>query len=93
MNFPLKASLGLLLATAVTSAVAITAAGAADEEKYEACYGVAKAGHNDCKSSTHICAGKGTADRDPHTFIDLPVGTCAKLAGGALSEPVSDKKK
>jgi uncharacterized membrane protein len=91
MNMPLKTTLGLLLATAVTSAVAISAAGAADEEKFEACYGVAKAGHNDCKSSTHICAGKGTTDNDPHTFIDLPVGTCAKLVGGALSEPAAKK--
>ena len=86
MTSPLNTPLGLLVAAAVSSAIAISAA-RADEEKYEACYGIAKAGQNDCKSSTHICAGKSTVDRDPHTFIDLPVGTCAKIVGGSLSEP------
>jgi len=91
MSKKIKASLGLLAAMAVSSAVATSAGNAADE-KFETCFGVAKAGQNDCKSSTHICAGKGTVDRDPHTFIALPAGTCAKIAGGTTTEPPADKK-
>jgi len=87
----MKTSLGLLAAIAVTSVVAAQAANAADD-KFETCFGVAKAGQNDCKSSTHICAGKSTADRDPHTFIALPAGTCSKIAGGTTTEPPPDKK-
>jgi len=78
--------ISVLVLAAIASATAVRAS-AADSDKYEACYGIAKAGQNDCKSSTHVCAGKGTMDRDPHTFIDLPQGTCDKIAGGAKSEP------
>lgn len=89
MTSTLTKSLGVLLAAAVVTA---TSAKAADDVKFEKCFGVAKAGQNDCQSSTHICAGKSTADRDPHTYIALPAGTCEKLAGGALSEPAADAK-
>jgi uncharacterized membrane protein len=88
MTSTLTKSLGVLLAAAVVTATSAKA----DEVKYEKCFGVAKAGQNDCQSSTHICAGKSTADRDPHTYISLPAGTCEKLAGGALSEPPADAK-
>jgi uncharacterized membrane protein len=91
MKKSLNAHIGMMVATAVIGAMAAASVQAADDSKFETCFGVAKAGKNDCKSSTHICAGKGTADRDPHTFIDLPQGTCAKIVGGALSEPVSKK--
>ena len=91
MTMPVKMSFGVLVAMAVSSATALSAAQAADE-KFETCFGIAKAGQNDCKSSTHICAGKSTADRDPHTFIALPAGTCAKIAGGSTTEAPPDKK-
>jgi len=91
MTIPVKTSLGFLVAVAVSSAIATSAAKAGDE-KFETCFGVAKAGQNDCKSSTHICAGKGTTDRDPHTFIALPAGTCAKIAGGSTTEAPPEKK-
>lgn len=88
MTSTLTKSLGLLLAAAVVTA----SSAKADDVKYEKCFGVAKAGQNDCQSSTHICSGKSTVDRDPHTFIALPAGTCEKLSGGALSEPAADAK-
>jgi len=88
MTSNLTKSFGVLLAAAVATA----GAAKADEVKYEKCFGVAKAGQNDCQSSTHICAGKSTMDKDPHTYISLPAGTCEKLAGGALSEPAADAK-
>ncbi len=90
MTSPLTKSLGLLIAAAVVTA---SAAQAADEEKYEHCYGVAKSGQNDCQTSTHVCAGKSNADRDPHAFISVPAGTCAKIAGGTTTEPAAPAKK
>jgi uncharacterized membrane protein len=51
---------------------------------YENCFGVAKAGRNDCRSGRHVCAGRQRIDRDPASFIQLPVGTCEKIAGGSL---------
>ncbi len=75
-------SLGLLVAAAVTGAVALStqSARAADGEK---CYGVAKAGKNDCKTDSHSCAGMSKADKDPASWIQVPAGSCDKIAGGA----------
>jgi uncharacterized membrane protein len=78
------ARLGLLVAAAVTGAVALSSstAYAADTEK---CYGVAKAGKNDCKTDAHSCAGQSKADKDPASFIAVPAGTCEKLTGGSTA--------
>ena len=78
----------LALATAVTglltlgSATLITPAQAADE--MEKCYGVAKAGKNDCATKTSSCAGTAKADSLGHAFVAVPKGLCDKLAGGSL---------
>ncbi|MGC1302006.1 MAG: DUF2282 domain-containing protein [Caulobacteraceae bacterium] len=52
--------------------------------KFEKCYGVVKAGQNDCFSPSHSCGGTATRDRDPQTWIYVPAGTCNKIAGGSL---------
>lgn len=50
----------------------------------EKCFGVAKAGMNDCagKNAPHACAGQASKDRDNVDFVYLPAGTCQKIAGG-----------
>lgn len=52
--------------------------------KIEKCYGIAKAGSNDCQTATASCAGSSTKDFDKAAFVALPTGTCTKLAGGSL---------
>jgi uncharacterized membrane protein len=75
--------IALLLAVAVGTATAVTGqAQAADSEK---CYGVAKAGKNDCQTPVSSCAGTNKVDGNPQAFILLPKGTCEKLAGGSLT--------
>jgi uncharacterized membrane protein len=61
--------------------------GSPDQFKFarERCYGVARAGQNDCGTSTHACAGRAVRDSDPEEWISLPAGTCARIAGGELS--------
>ena len=49
----------------------------------EKCYGIAKAGMNDCKSGMHGCKGKSTQDGDKASFIVVPHGTCDKIMGGS----------
>jgi len=49
----------------------------------EKCYGITKAGQNDCGTARHSCAGKATRDRDPEDWKMVPKGTCEK-AGGTL---------
>ena len=54
-------------------------------EGMEKCYGVALAGKNDCAGPGHSCAGQSTVDGDPNGFLNVPAGTCDKLAGSSLT--------
>jgi uncharacterized membrane protein len=53
--------------------------------KMEKCYGIAKAGGNDCQTATASCAGSSTTDGDKAAFIVVPKGTCERLASGSLN--------
>ncbi|OIQ91069.1 hypothetical protein GALL_270350 [mine drainage metagenome] len=80
----------LALAGIIATAAAVSGgmpAHAADGGKMsmEKCYGVAKAGKNDCASGAHSCAGQAVKDFDPASFVAVPKGLCAKLAGGRLT--------
>jgi uncharacterized membrane protein len=57
--------------------------------KYEKCYGIAKAGMNDCFFASNSCAGTVAADKEPGAWIYVPQGTCRKISGGNLEPPVS----
>jgi uncharacterized membrane protein len=50
----------------------------------ERCYGVARAGQNDCGTARHACAGRAARDNAPDEWISLPAGTCARIAGGRV---------
>ena len=54
----------------------------------EKCFGVAKAGQNDCASvvGVHSCAGQSKVDMDKTEWKFVPKGTCEKL-GGSLKVP------
>ena len=51
---------------------------AGDKEK---CYGVAKAGQNDCGTAKHTCAGLARKDNQPDEWKYVAKGTCEKLGG------------
>ena len=55
---------------------------AADDK--EKCYGVVKAGKNDCASKGGSCAGTAKMDAQGDAFVVVPKGLCEKLAGGSL---------
>jgi uncharacterized membrane protein len=57
-----------------------------DKPAMEKCFGVAKAGKNDCAAGSHSCAGQSTKDMDKASFVSLPAGVCAKLAGGSTTK-------
>ena len=57
-------------------------ANADPQRKMEKCYGIAKAGKNDCGTKAHNCAGQSTQEKDPNEWIYVPKGTCEKIAGG-----------
>jgi len=52
----------------------------------EPCFGVARAGRNDCKTHAHVCAGWSRHDRDSSAFVYVPAGTCERIVGGQLDE-------
>ena len=64
------------LAAAISLATVATAQ-AADEK----CYGIAKAGQNDCGTARHTCAGKAARDNAPDEWKYVPKGTCGKMGG------------
>ena len=52
----------------------------------EKCYGIAKAGKNDCGTATHACAGLAKKDNAPDEWKYVAKGTCTKV-GGKLKPP------
>jgi uncharacterized membrane protein len=75
------AALASLTLLAAASSPALAAKG--DTEK---CAGIVKAGANDCGTSHSACAGSAKTDRDAEAWILVPKGTCAKIAGGKLTD-------
>lgn len=79
----------LIAHTALASLFAVTVLAAsqpveAGKKKMEKCYGIVKAGQNDCQTSNSACAGTAEVDSKPTAFIALPKGTCEKIVGASL---------
>ena len=78
-----------ILAAAIGSLVAVAGpALSADDAKKpatEKCYGVAKAGKNDCAGPAHSCTGLSKKDGDSKEWITVPKGTCERLVNGSLA--------
>ena len=75
-----------ILAAAVGSLLLLPATVfSADETTLEKCYGVAKAGKNDCASGAHACAGQSSKPGSPSDFLKVPKGTCERIVGGRLT--------
>ena len=56
--------------------------------KAEKCYGIAKAGLNDCAArGVHSCAGTSQIDNDPSSWIYVPAGYCERITAAKLSPP------
>ena len=54
--------------------------------KAEKCYGLAKAGKNDCASTgNNSCGGSSKINGDPKAWIYVPAGYCERIVGGSLT--------
>jgi uncharacterized membrane protein len=77
-----------IASAAVAGLFALTALGASTQalagDKPEKCYGIVKAGKNDCQTSSGACAGTTKNDAQPDAWVYLPKGTCEKIVGGSL---------
>ena len=66
------------LIAAALATVCVTAAAVDQDTPKEKCYGIAKAGQNDCAAAngTHSCAGQAKADNAPTEWKYVAKGTC-----------------
>lgn len=92
----MKASTLALASALVGGGIALTAAtsvnaGPAEQPgyKFEKCFGVAKAGKNDCQTATSSCAGTSKRDAQTDAWIYVPTGTCDRLVGGSTQTKAS----
>ncbi|NKC11376.1 MAG: DUF2282 domain-containing protein [Gammaproteobacteria bacterium] len=76
-----------LATSALASVLAVGLVGASTEalaaKKFEKCYGIVKAGKNDCQTSNTACAGTSTANGQGDAWIYVPKGTCDKIVGSS----------
>ena len=82
----------LIIASAIAAAIAgpslVSAQrpAPAPEFKAEKCYGIAKAGKNDCASTgNNSCGGTSRIDADPRAWIYVPEGYCERVVDGSLT--------
>jgi uncharacterized membrane protein len=80
---------GVILAIAGSMLGAVAASlrhGPTSQVERERCYGIARAGANDCANGVHSCAGQSRAGTDSREWLYVPKGTCGRIAGGKLDD-------
>jgi uncharacterized membrane protein len=82
----IQAAIASVLALGFATSVAAQAV--PQQAAKDKCYGIAKAGQNDCAASKHGCAGQSTVDNDPVSWKYVARGTCEKI-GGKTTAPKS----
>ncbi|NVM76695.1 putative membrane protein [Duganella sp. SG902] len=79
-NAALAATLALSLAALAGSAHAADTKPAEQKKPTEKCYGVAKAGQNDCAAGAGTtCAGTSKTDYQGNAWVLVDKGTCTKI--------------
>jgi len=78
-----------LVGTAIAGLFAlgmVSGSALAQDKGQEKCWGVAKAGQNDCGSNktAHSCAGHSKMDYDPNDFKVVKTGTCVQMGGSLM---------
>jgi uncharacterized membrane protein len=87
----------LIVSSALASVLALGLVGqvAAQDKGKEKCYGIAKAGQNDCAnlSGSHSCAGQSKVDNDAGEWKYVAKGTCKEMKGMSADEVKAGMKK
>ena len=84
-RFVITAAIAALTSGGLFAATTAQAAGAVVCAEQERCYGIAKAGKNDCAANGHACAGQAKRDADGKEWIYVPSGTCDRIVGASKS--------
>ena len=82
-------------AASLMSLAMLTSPAMAQDAAKEKCFGIAKAGQNDCANlaGTHSCAGQAKVDNDKGEWKYVAAGTCAKMGGLSLEQAKAAGKK
>jgi uncharacterized membrane protein len=91
-RYVITAAIAALTSGGLLASTTAQAAGAVVCAEQERCYGIAKAGKNDCATSSSVCSGSAKEDNLKSAWIYVPKGTCQKVAGGTLAQPDTKKK-
>jgi len=75
----------LTIAAALSTALLLASQVQAQAPAAEKCFGIAKAGKNDCQTATSSCAGTSRKDAQTDAWLNVPKGTCEKINGGSLT--------
>lgn len=84
----ITAVLALGMTTVASSAAEAISTRAGEIPNMEKCYGVTKAGLNDCSTRAHHCSGESKIDGDREAWILVPEGLCRRLVGGSTTPPL-----
>ncbi len=74
----------IAIASALAAALVLPVAAQA-QGNTEKCFGITKAGKNDCQTATSSCAGTSKKDAQADAWISVPKGACEKIVGGSLA--------
>ena len=85
-NTLIQSAIAGVLALGLAQGVAAQADKPDAKAPKEKCYGIAKAGQNDCGTATHSCAGQAKKSSAADEWKYVAKGTCEK-AGGKLTAP------
>ena len=80
----------VIIASALVAAIAVPSIASAQQPvpapsfKVEKCYGIAKAGKNDCASTgNNSCGGTSKVNADPRAWVYVPDGYCDRIVNAS----------
>jgi uncharacterized membrane protein len=86
----MKSHTNVLLASAMAVAFSLAVQPSAEggpapmpKFEHEKCYGIVKAGQNDCQTTNSSCAGTSKRNGQGDAWIYVPKGSCDKVVGGS----------
>jgi len=91
-RYLITAAIAAITSGGMLAASTAQAAGVVVCAEQERCYGIAKAGKNDCATSNSACSGSAKQDNQKDAWVYVPKGMCLKVAGGTLALPGAKKK-
>lgn len=84
-NKIVNAVMAAIVGTGLTvSATSTLAASNNNKKNVEKCYGIVKAGKNDCGTPQHACAGQSKTNASGGEWIYVLKGNCERIVGGSL---------